>query len=117
MRPNIQINDVIREMTEAEYAELLARINAIPTQSQIVEAMTALFDSTAQSKRYDSRITCALRAGYAGPFQAEGQAFASWMDACNALGYTLLAEVQANTRPMPATISDALALLPAMVWP
>lgn len=87
------------------------------TVEQIVQAMDNLFDSTAQSKRYDTRITCALRAGYTGPFQAEGQAFASWMDTCNALGYTMLAQVQAGTRPMPATVDEALALLPAMVWP
>jgi len=88
-----------------------------PTVQQIEDALTAYFDSVAQSKRYDNRVTCALRAGYVGPFQAEGLAFAQWMDACNALGYQLLAEVQATTRPMPDTLADALALLPAMVWP
>lgn len=86
-------------------------------QQAIVAGMDSLFDTTAQARRYDNRITCALRAGYTGPFQAEGQAFATWMDTCNALGYTLLGEVQAGTRPMPATVSEALALLPAMVWP
>lgn len=83
----------------------------------IVKAMEQLFDSTAQSRRYDNRTTCALRAGYAGPFQAEGIAFATWMDACNAMAYQMLAEVQAGTRPMPETVADALALLPAMQWP
>lgn len=86
-------------------------------QKAIVTGMDALFDTTAQARRYDNRITCALRAGYVGPFQAEGQAFATWLDTCNALAYTLLGEVQAGTRPMPATVSEALSLLPAMVWP
>ena len=86
-------------------------------QAAIEAAMLHHFDVTAQSRRYDNRITCALRAGYPGPFHAEGLAFASWMDACNATAYSLLAEVQAGTRPMPDSASDALALLPAMVWP
>lgn len=95
----------------------ITEFEPLPTVQEVVDAMTALFDATAQARRYDNRITCALRAGYAGPFQAEGQAFATWMDTCNALGYTMLAEVQAGTRPMPATVEDALALLPPMEWP
>lgn len=79
-------------------------------------ALTDFLDREAQSKRYDNRITCAVRAGYAGPFQAEGQAFASWMDTCNALGYQVMAEVQAGTRPLP-TVEEFLGLMPPMVWP
>ena len=89
----------------------------VDMQAEITSAMTALFDATAQAKNYDSRITCALRAGYPGPFNAEGIAFASWMDAQNAKAYLMLAEVQAGTHPMPATVEDALALLDPMVWP
>jgi len=85
--------------------------------AEIVRAMEALFDATAQSRRYDNRVTCAMRAGYVGPFQAEGLAFASWMDASNAAAYQMLAQVQAGTMTMPATTADALALLPEMVWP
>lgn len=88
-----------------------------PTFADFDAALTAHLDSTAQTKRYDNRITCALRAGYPGPFQAEGAAFALWMDQCNALAYTLLAEVQAGTRPLPSTTQALIDLLPAMVWP
>ena len=85
--------------------------------AEIVAAMESLFDATAQSRRYDNRITCALRAGYVGPFQAEGLAFATWMDNCNATAYQMLAQVQAGTMAMPATVDAALALLEPMVWP
>ena len=81
------------------------------------DALTAHLDATAQSKRYDNRITCALRAGYSGPFQAEGAAFAAWMDQCNALGYQMLAEIQAGTRPMFSDTAAFIAEMPAMVWP
>ena len=87
------------------------------TPADIVVGMEKLFDTKAQSKNYDNRITCALRAGYPGPFHDEGVAFASWMDAQNAKAYTMLAQVQAGTTPMPATVEDALALLDPIVWP
>lgn len=79
-------------------------------------ALTAHLDSTAQSRRWADRITCAVRAGYPNPWQAEGAAFGQWMDQCNALGYTILAEVQAGTRPLPS-LEDFIAEMPPMVWP
>lgn len=91
-----------------------------PTQEEILapflQAMDDLFNSTAQARRYDSRVTCALRAGYPGPFQAEGLAFAQWMDTCNALGYQVMADVLAGSIPMP-TVQGYLDMLPSMEWP
>lgn len=79
-------------------------------------ALTNHLDNTAQARRYDNRITCALRAGYVGPFQAEGQAFATWMDACNWQAYQVLAGVQSGDLSMP-TVAEFIADLPEMVWP
>lgn len=87
------------------------------TVADFEAALTAHLDATARARRYDSRITCALRAGYPGPFQAEGQAFAAWMDACNAQAYGLLAEVEAGTRPLPTATQALIDVLPPMVWP
>lgn len=86
------------------------------TLDDYIRGMDALFDSTAQSRHYDNRITCALRAGYAGPFQAEGKAFAEWMDACYAAGYQILAAVEAGQRQPPASIAALVAELPKLVW-
>lgn len=86
-------------------------------QAAILKGMTELFDTTAQSRNYDNRITCALRAGYPGPFHDEGVAFATWMDNQNAKAYTLLSQVGAGTMPMPSSVAEALALLDPMVWP
>ena len=88
-----------------------------PTVADFDAALTRHLDATAQARRYDSRITCALRAGYPGPFQAEGQAFALWMDACNLAAYTLLAEVQAGTRQLPENTQALIEALPPMMWP
>ena len=80
-------------------------------------ALTAHLDATAQTKRYDNRITCMVRAGFVGPFQAEGQAFAIWCDNCNILAYQMSAAVQAGTAPMPESPQAFINTLPEMVWP
>lgn len=80
-------------------------------------ALTNHLDNTAKQRRYDNRITCAVRAGYAGPFQAEGAAFALWMDKSNALAYQMLAAVQAGTASMPESPQAFIDTLPEMVWP
>lgn len=85
-------------------------------QAQYTALLDAHIDAKARERGYDSRVTCALRAGYPGPFQAEGQAFAPWMDACYATGQQVLADVTADTRPMP-TPEAFIAELPPMVWP
>jgi hypothetical protein len=80
-------------------------------------ALTAHLDATAQTRRYDNRITCAVRSGYPGPFQAEGQAFAIWMDSCNAYAYQLLSDVAEGNRLPPESPDAFIAELPEMVWP
>ena len=111
----------------AQYEEMIAEVEATyaPTAPPSIEEQIAVFDAalvahldaTARERRYDNRVTCALRAGYPGPFQAEGIAFAAWMDQCNALAYNLLAEVIAGTRPMPDSPQALIDLMPAMEWP
>ena len=51
-------------------------------------ALKTHFDSIAKSYGYDNRITFSLRAGYEGPYQKEGIAFAQWMDSCYVSAYT-----------------------------
>ncbi len=99
-------------------AEILPYAQTLAEQIAVFDAaLVAHLDETARERRYDNRVTCALRAGYPGPFQAEGIAFASWMDQCNALAYNLLAEVVAGTRQMPDSPQALIDLMPAMVWP
>lgn len=92
----------------------------VKTPEQIVAEYTAVlerhYDTKAGERRYDNRFTCALRAGYAGPFQAEGATFALWMDNCNAYAYSVMAAVQAGTRQMPS-IEQLINELPALAWP
>lgn len=107
----------LQEMTEEEVE---AHKNPPLTQEQIVarytHALERFYDSKAAERRYDSRLTCALRAGYAGPFYEEGAAFAVWMDNCNVYAYQVMAEVQDGSRPMPSE-EELISELPELVWP
>lgn len=91
-----------------------------PTQADIIadyeRALDQHIDAAAHAKRYTDRFTFALRAGYPGPYHAEGVAFAQWMDDCNAQAYQLLQNVQAGTAPLPSR-EDFIASLPALVLP
>jgi len=84
------------------------------------ERLTAVLnghlDAVAGQRRYDNRFTCALRAGFSGPFQQEGQVFAAWMDACNIVAYTVMAECRAGMRPIPSD-AELIAAMPAIAWP
>lgn len=79
-------------------------------------ALTAHLDKVAAERRYDNRITCSLRAGYPGPYQAEGIAFATWMDTCLYAAYELLQKIQAGTAAIP-TVEEFIASLPVLQWP
>jgi len=90
-----------------------------PTQDEIIQSLTVAlefhYDTKAREKRYDNRLTCALRAGYTGPFQTEGQTFAIWMDTCNALAYQIMEDVLAGNRAIP-TAEELIAEIPELVW-
>jgi hypothetical protein len=87
-----------------------------PADQEYEQALVDIFDRVAQSKRYDNRLTCAMRASYEGPYKAEGVAFGLWMDTCYATCYDTLAKAQADLLPYPS-IDQMLAGLPEMIWP
>ncbi|MBQ0917441.1 hypothetical protein KBW71_03230 [Hydrogenophaga aromaticivorans] len=93
-----------------------AEPSAAEAQAPYIAALDGFIDMVALRRGYDTRYTCALRAAYPGPFQAEGLAFAQWMDACYVAGQTVLSEVLAGKREQP-TVDDFLKTLPVMVWP
>ncbi len=101
--------------------KLLAKAQRDNNEEMIIKAFTLaldnLLDRKAQEKGYDNRVTCSLRAGYPGPFQQEGIAFAQWMDQCYQLGYQILNDVKAGLREPPQTIEEFLSELPDFQWP
>jgi len=113
------VSDIATAPDEAKVGDGLRSGVLIDLPSSLEEydaALTQHLYATAQERRYSDRISCSVRAGYVGPFQAEGIAFATWMDTCNAIGYTMLSEYQQGLIPQP-TIAEMLAALPEMAWP
>jgi hypothetical protein len=85
-------------------------------EADLTKTLNQHLDGVAGLRRYDSRITCALRAGFPGPFQEEGRVFAAWMDACNMAAYQLMADVKAGSRAVP-TDAELIAAMPVIEWP
>ena len=106
----------IERMGEYQLIEGVLTVPPVDVLALYVTAITNHLDSVAQTKYYDNRITCSVRAAYPGPYQAEGISFGTWMDTCNAAGYQILADYQAGLIPQP-TIEELIAGLPEMVWP
>jgi hypothetical protein len=84
--------------------------------SQLTTAMEAHYDSVARSNRYYNRTTCLVRAGYPGPYHADGQTFGTWMDTCVQYGYQVEIDAKAGRRAIP-TAEQLISELPLMVWP
>jgi len=87
-----------------------------PALADYDAALTSMLDAEARTHHYADRISCSVRAGYPGLFQAEGIAFATWMDAQNAKGYQILKQFQQGLIAQPTT-AEFLAMLDPMVWP
>lgn len=75
------------------------------------DAVQKLLDTEAQKRDYDNIQSAALRAGYPGPFHGEGVRYASWMDACWAKCYEILAQVKAGERGLP-TVDAVISEMP-----
>lgn len=85
--------------------------------AEFEKALDDHLDSKARERRYNDRFTCALRAGYQGPYQTEGMVFAAWMDACNYKAYTILNEILTGGRQPPRTVEEFISQLPTLEWP
>lgn len=87
-------------------------------KAQIVIATQARLDAFARERGYDDIKSASDYAGCTVPrFSTEGtycrDARALTWEAL----YTMLAEVQAGTRPMPGGFADVVSDLPALAWP
>lgn len=88
-----------------------------PTIAEYQAAAQQYLDSKARERNYDGILSlCSYAVSTDPQFGPEGQAGVQWRDDVWAACYTLLAEVQAQTRPVP-TLDEFRALLPPLVWP
>ena len=108
------------EITDEEAMEIAVEAQRPKTDEEKIAAIqlsvTTHLDQVAKSKGYDNIQSAAIRAGFPGPFNGEGVAFAMWMDACWAKCYQLLSEVKSGHRP-EMTSEEVAAELPALVLP
>lgn len=87
------------------------------TKTTYEKALEEHLDKKANERGYTTIHTASLRAALVNsPYHAEGVAYGTWMDACNAKGYEILAQVQAGTIALP-TVEDFIAMLPVLVLP
>jgi hypothetical protein len=111
-----EFDPVTRERFGGHWQDPGEELSAAEIEQALVSRFNDYLDSVAAQRRYDTRWTCALRAGYPGAFQAEGQVFAAWMDSCNMIAYAVMADVKAGRRAVP-TPAELLALMPQIQWP
>lgn len=104
---------VVRNKTAEELAAASAAL-----QVSIVEATQRRLDDFAHTKNYDGILSACTYATDPNPvFAAEGQYCVQQRSATWNTLYSILAEVQAGTRPVPTGYADIEADLPALNWP
>lgn len=109
-------------LTAEEVAIALALVAANTSPEQVMQSFVSLIqqrlDDFARTRNYDSILSaCTYATSTVAKFKTEGQACVNLRDATWAAAYTILANVQAGKRPMPTSIADIEADLPAAVWP
>lgn len=87
-------------------------------QAKIVNQVQNRLDEFAQTRSYDDiKSACDYAGCSVARFSTEGQYCKDKRAETWDILYTMLAEVQAGTRPMPTDISDIEAELPVLEWP
>jgi hypothetical protein len=104
------------EQTEYVAQKIIERAQAV--QTNVVAETQKRLDDFAKTRNYDGILSLATYATSTNTtFATEGQYGVEARDATWAMLYTILAEVQAGTRPMPTGYSDIEAELPTLSWP
>lgn len=102
----------VRALTVNELAQKQQQI-----QDSIVAATQQRLDDFAKTRNYDGILSAATYAtSPTTKFYTEGQYAVNCRDATWATLYSILAEVQAGTRPMPSSYADIEAELPVLEW-
>lgn len=109
------------QITDEGADAIRAEKNA-PTQDQIIALITAQIqdrlDAFARTRNYDNILSaCTYATSTVPKFAAEGQYCVDARDATWSAAYEMLTEVEQGTRPVPSSIADIEAELPALEWP
>jgi hypothetical protein len=89
-----------------------------PVQEQIVTATQKRLDDFAKTRNYDSILSaCTYATDTNAKFASEGQYCVEARSATWTKLLEMLAEVEAETRPMPSGYADIEGELPVLAWP
>lgn len=103
---------VVAKTPEELAADQQALIDSITAQTQ------QRLDDFASTRNYDGILSlCTYATSTVQKFQVEGQYGVEARDATWAKLYEIMAEVEAGTRPMPASYADIEGDLPVLAWP
>lgn len=99
----------------------IARLRVILPREQHIKRFAdeaqARLDTFAKSRGYDGILSaCTYATSQVPRFRAEGQRCVDLRDQTWARLYEILAKVEAGTRPVPLSLADIEADLPALVW-
>lgn len=87
-------------------------------EAQITAAIQQRLDDFARTRNYDGILSaCTYATSAVAKFKVEGQSCVTLRDATWAAAYAIMVDVQAGKRPMPSSLADIEADLPAAVWP
>ena len=118
-----QIDGVLGIFIQSDWEQMQADEMAMRPQPPSIQtiitvAAQARLDDFAKTRNYDSILSaCTYATSTIPKFFAEGQYCVAQRDATWSTMYQIMAEVEAGTRPMPASYADIELDLPALVWP
>ena len=104
------------------YADGGMAFSLAPDTGELVQSITDAtqkrLDDFAKTRNYDGILSaCTYATSTVPKFAAEGQYCVNARDNTWAALYTIMAEVEAETRPMPTGYADIEPLLPVLTWP
>jgi hypothetical protein len=88
------------------------------SEAEFTRQIQQRLDAFAQTRGYDNILSaCTYASSLIPGFAAEGRYCAGARDATWAAAWAILNAVEAGNRPMPGSIADIEADLPALQWP
>lgn len=125
---NVTLQGVTYEVAHGVFVELdsgsiddaiyqYTAYKSIELKNEIISQIQTRLDSFAKERGYEGILSaCTYATSLVTKFKNEGKTCVNLRDSTWAAAYAILAQVEEGTRPMPSSIADIEADLPALVW-
>jgi hypothetical protein len=112
--PNVE--QPTEEYLESLFPEYQRQFDIDAVANPAVALIQKKLDDTAKSKSYDNAISCASFSSSSNlTWTVQADPFVAWRDAVWNYAYTIFAQVEAGTIPIP-TLEEFMAGLPQISW-